>query len=612
LVLEPLEDRCLLSADVVLEWNAVALDALKYDSTLGANSKQNDPDRASRALAITQAAVFDAVNSIDGSYDPYLVEVPAPRGASITAAAAQAAHDTLAVLFPDYRPVLDARLAEDLADVHSARAREDGVQVGQTVAAAILAARSHDGSDVPMHYTPGDQPGQWRPDPLHQTQKAVGPLWGDVTPFALQSAEQFHVPAPPAITSEAYADAYQEVKNYGGDGVTTPTLRTAEQTEIAFFWGYDGSPGLATPPRMSNQIAETLAAQQHNSVAENARFFALIDIALADAAITCWDGKYDFSYWRPVTAIRENDPGTGPTGKGSGNPFLVGQGDPNWRPLGAPADNGSGSNFTPPFPSYASGHATFGGALFRMMADFYGRDDVHFTIGSDEFNGVTRDQNGVVRPVVTRSFDSFSDAAEENGQSRIYLGIHWSFDKVQGIASGSHIADYVFANYLRPRHDHDHDRDQDDQGPQGGDVLQALAAPGAVAPAAAPTQTPGRVPDGAAVSPAATAVTVAPMGAAAGVHNLSAIVEETTGPLLIPANGPQTTPSVGQVPLASEVSATPGGYGAFSASLTHIPAASRTSTPGTGEEILSQAAADSPTPAALEDVFVAGPGDRLQ
>ncbi len=157
--------------------------------------------------------------------------------------------------------------------------------------------------------------------------------------------------------------------------------------------------------------------------------------------------KYNYDFWRPVTAIR--------AGGTDGNPLTVA--DPTWAPLGAPKDNGSGTNFTPPFPSYVSGHATFGGALFRMMANFYGTDNIHFTIGSDEFNGVTTDQNGNVRPVVTRSFDSFSQAAEENGQSRIYLGIHWSFDKDQGIKLGTSIADYVFANFLRPSHDRDLD-----------------------------------------------------------------------------------------------------------------------------------------------------------
>jgi hypothetical protein len=447
-----LEDRLVPSGDVVLEWNAIALDALKNDSLLGANAKQVGPTRDSRALAIVQAAVFDAVNSIDRSYEPYLIQVSAPRGASIDAAAAQAAHDTLAALFPDFKPTLDKDLAADLADVHSARARDEGVAVGQIVAAGILAARSHDGSDIAMPYTPGNQPGQWQPDPLHPNQTALGSLWGDVTPFTLQSGEQFHAPPPPALTSEAYTDAFNEVKALGGDGVHTPTTRTAEQTQIAIFWGYDNSPGLSTPPRFYNQIAEVLAEQEHNTEVQDARFFALIDLALADAGIACWDGKYDFNFWRPITAIRD--------AAADGNPNTVA--DATWTPLGAPADNGSGTNFTPPFPAYASGHATFGAALFQMMADFFGRNNIHFTIGSDEFNGVTRDQNGMVRPVVLRSFDSFSQAAEENGQSRIYLGIHWSFDKVQGIKMGDSIANYVFDNFLRPVRHEDDDGERED------------------------------------------------------------------------------------------------------------------------------------------------------
>jgi hypothetical protein len=469
LYLEALESRCLLSADVVLEWNAIALDALKNDSLLGANAKQVGPTRASRALAIVQAAVFDAVNSIDHSYDPYLIEVNAPKGASITAAAAQAAHDTLVALYPDYKPTLDADLAADLASI-PAVPRAEGVLVGKAVAAAILAARQNDGADVDMPYTPGDQPGQWRPDPLHPDQKALGSLWGDVTPFALKNPEQFHVPPPPALTSAQYTAAFNEVKSLGGDGVITPTVRTPEQTQIAFFWGYDGSPGLSTPPRLYNQIAEVLAKQEGNSVAENARFFALIDLALADAGIACWDGKYDYNFWRPIAAIREADT--------DGNPATVA--DTDWRPLGAPADNGSGTNFTPPFPAYASGHATFGAALFQMMADFYGRDDIKFTIGSDEFNGVTKDQNGVVRPVVFRSFDSFSQAKEENGQSRIYLGIHWKFDKVQGIKCGDRVANYIFQHFLRPKENDD--ESAGDAGPGLASVVAATPAGPAAKP----------------------------------------------------------------------------------------------------------------------------------
>jgi hypothetical protein len=451
LSLEALEDRNLPTADVVLQWNAIALQAMVDDSWQGANQQQAGPDRSSRALAIVQTAVFDAVNSIDGSYDPYMINVKAAPDASITAAAAQAAHDTLVNLYPHFAPTLDADLAATLASVTNVNARNHGALVGQVVAAGILAGRSNDGSNVPMSYTfaPPGTPGAWQPDPLHSSQHPIGPMWGDVTTFGVLSAEQFEPPPPLALNSADYATALAEVKALGGDGLPggTPTTRTALQTNIAFFWGYDGSPGLAFPPREYNQYAEVIAAQQHNSVVENARFFALIDIALADSAITCWDAKYDYNFWRPVTGIRAD-----------GNPA-----DANWTPLGAPADNNNGTNFTPAFPSYTSGHATFGAALFRMMADFYGTDNVSFTLHSDEFNGITKDQNGNTRdPNFTRSFTSFSAAAEENGQSRIYLGIHWSFDKTQGIACGDHIADYIFGNLLTPHHGNSRN---DSQGP---------------------------------------------------------------------------------------------------------------------------------------------------
>src|SRR5262249_18299948 len=162
---------------------------------------------------------------------------------------------------------------------------------------------------------------------------------GGVTPFVVQSATQFGAPPPPAIDSQAYADAYNQVKAIGGDGVHTPSSRTENETNIGFYWGYDAQPGLGAPVRFYNQIPQSVAMQAGNTEVENARFFALINLAMADGGITCWNDKYAYAYWRPVTAIRENDPGTGPTGLGSGNPFLVNQGDPNWTPLGAPADN---------------------------------------------------------------------------------------------------------------------------------------------------------------------------------------------------------------------------------------------------------------------------------
>jgi hypothetical protein len=457
-LLEQLEERSLLSGtDVVMEWNAVAIEAAKEDHAIGAPGLQFGPTRTARALAIESIAVFDAVNAIDGSYTPFLVtDVHASQGASIEAAAAQAAHDTLSALYPYLKTSLfDPTLAADLANIAPGRARQ-GSAVGQQVAREVLADRGNDGSQIdvvgqPNTYVYGDLPGQWRADPLHPNAQPLTPDWGRVLPFAVQSASQFGAPPPPSITSKEYADAYENVKALGGDGVHTPTIRTEEQTQIGLFWGYDAQPSLCAPVRFYNQIAEVLAKQEGNSEIQNARFFALVNVALADAGITVWNDKYLDSYWRPVTGIRENDPGTGPTGLGSGNPYLVGQGDPNWQPLGAPADNHNGTNFTPPFPSYTSGHAGFGGALFEMMKDFFGKDQIHFTIVSDEFNTITIDQNGKPRPLLPRSFDSFSQAAEENGQSRIYLGIHWEFDKVQGIKTGDGIADYVFAHSMLMR-----------------------------------------------------------------------------------------------------------------------------------------------------------------
>ena len=170
---------------------------------------------------------------------------------------------------------------------------------------------------------------------------------------------------------------------------------------------------------------------------------------MADTAIACWESKFYWDFWRPVTGIRESDPGTGPTGKGDNNPATVG--DPTFTPLGAPASNLNGPNFTPPFPSYASGHASFGGAVFQTLRRFYGTDQIAFTFVSDEFNGVTKDNEGNVRPYMPRSFDSLSQAEEENGQSRIYLGIHWRFDKTEGIAQGRRVGDYVANHTFLPQ-----------------------------------------------------------------------------------------------------------------------------------------------------------------
>jgi hypothetical protein len=315
--------------------------------------------------------------------------------------------------------------------------------------------RVNDGAQIPeptigVDYFPSDQPGHWRQDPISLIPLALGAHWGECIPFVLNSTSQFRAPPPPDMTSAAYTAAYNEAKSVGGDGVHTPTQRTEEQTFIGTFWAYDGTPSLCAPPRLYNQITVKIADDRRLGGIQFARLLALVNVAMADAAMTIWESKYYYGFWRPVTGIRESDPGSGPTGLGDGNPDTVG--DVNFMPLGAPASNLAGPNFTPPFPSYPSGHGGIGGALFQTMRRFYGTDQIAFTFVSDEFNGQTRDANGNVRPYRPRSFSTLSQAAEENGQSRIYLGIHWAFDKTEAIAAGRRVADYVFDHAFTPTH----------------------------------------------------------------------------------------------------------------------------------------------------------------
>jgi hypothetical protein len=442
-------------------WNRIAIDASGLDHTPVAPGEdrvfgeQYGPTRASRAMAIVHVAVFDAVNAIDGRYDSYTDIAPALDGSSAVAAIAQAAHDTLVALFPSQSPIMDGHLAEDLAQIPDGNARSRGIDLGRRAAAAILAMRVGDGSDraeprVGIEFIPGNLPGQWRQDPISRHPLALGAYWGGVRPFVLRSGDQFRVPPPPDLGGRDYAAAFREVKKLGGDGIVTPTTRTAEQTFIGIFWAYDGTPSLCAPPRLYNQIAMQIAVQRGTDGVELARLMALVNLAMADAGIAIWESKYHYQLWRPVTGIRESDPGTGPTGLGDGNRRTAG--DPTFSPLGAPASNLTGPNFTPPFPSYPSGHAGFGGALFETLRNFYETDRIAFTFVSDEFNGMTMGNDGTIRPLMPRRFSSLSDAEDENGQSRIYLGIHWAFDKTEGIAQGRRVADYVFDNAFRPCH----------------------------------------------------------------------------------------------------------------------------------------------------------------
>ena len=445
--------------DSVRYWNEIAINASGIDhtpATAGENrvfGEQLGPGRSSRAMAIVHIAIFDAMNAITGGYQSYTGLPPAERGASMDAAIAQAARDTLVALFPSQAANIDGLLVADLSQVPEGRPKTDGIDLGRRAAAAVLALRNNDGSQYPeprvgVDFITSNEPGKWRQDPISLIPLALGAYWEDVAPFVLKSAEQFRVPPPPPLGSAEYAAAFDEVKRLGGDGVVTPTQRTEDQTIAGIYWAYDGTPSLCAPPRLYNQIAVEIADQMGSNPVEVARLLALVNVAMADAGVAIWESKYYYEFWRPVTGIREADQGTGPTGAGDSNSATVG--DPTFSPLGAPASNLNGPNFTPPFPAYPSGHAGFGGALFQILRRFYGTDNIVFTFVSDELNGITLDNNGNVRPLIPRSFSSLSEAEEENGQSRIYLGIHWAFDKTEGITQGRRAADYVFENAFVP------------------------------------------------------------------------------------------------------------------------------------------------------------------
>lgn len=447
------------STGTILRWNSIAIDASGLDHTPvapGENrvfGEQIGPCRAARAMAIVHIAMFEAMNLITGGYRSYVGFPQANYAASIDAAIAQAAHDTLVALFPSQKTSFDQKLALDLAQIPAGQLKITGIALGQRSAKAILTMRSADHSQHPeprigIDYFPDDQPGIWRQDPISLLTVALGWHWGEVTPFVLVSSRQYRIPPPPAMNSPEYTAAYNEVKRLGGDGITTPTERTADQTIAALYWAYDGTPSLCAPPRLYNQLIVHIANQKGTSGIQLMRLLAVANTAMADAGIAAWESKYFYSFWRPVCGIRESDPGTGLTGLGDGNADTIG--DPTFSPLGAPASNLTSPNFTPPFPSYPSGHATFGGALFQVLRDFYGTDNIAFTFVSDEFNGVTVDNGGNVRPLIPRSFATLSQAEDENGQSRIYLGIHWSFDKNQGIAQGRNVGHFVFKSAFLP------------------------------------------------------------------------------------------------------------------------------------------------------------------
>ncbi|MEI8381815.1 MAG: chloroperoxidase [Planctomycetota bacterium] len=427
--------------DSILDWNLITLNTVALDSAgVYGTADERGPTRTSRALAIIHAAMFDAANSVDTQASSYLVKIPV-TSASLDAAVATAASRTLTSLYPKQASRIKNLYNDYLTPLTDSGRRARGVMVGNMVADMMLLARYSDGSQTVGSYKPTGLAGDHNVDPLNRTQGFLDPTWGQVRTFALNNSFSYVPPPCPPLGSSEYAQAFADVKSLGGDGVITPTTRTAEQTEIGIYWAYDGSPGIGTPPRMYNQIVRTIAQQEMNTEAENARLFALVNLAQADAGIVAWKMKYNQRLWRPVLGIR----GAGNDGNAATSP------DTNWTPLGSPFSNCTNvcQNFTPPFPSYCSGHAAFGGAVFSVLEAFYGTDIVPFTFVSDELNGVTTDSHGVVRPYKPRTFISLRDAAVENARSRIFLGIHWKFDSDEGLRTGYAIGNFVTSRLLK-------------------------------------------------------------------------------------------------------------------------------------------------------------------
>ena len=410
-------------ADEVTSWNEITMTAI------GANGQNNIV--STRTLAMVQAAVHDALNAIDRRYDAYYFEGPADPAASPDAAVAAAAHTVLVGVVSSYGTaaqkgaalaLVDQAYATSLARVTDAAARNKGVAVGRAAGAAIVTLRKDDGATRDAPYTPGVGPGKWRPHPnpvpanppIANPDLARGyapsavPNWGNVTPFTLLSAAQYWLPGPPALTSSTYARDYDEVKNVGGK---VSTARTPEQTEIARFW-FEG-------PGLWNSIARSVADARKLDARDSARLLALMNLAMADAYIAGFKIRYVYDLWRPVTAIREGD--------NDGNDATVG--DPTW----------DSHQNTPAVSDYPSTQSTFSAAAAVVLAKLLGTDQQSFTITSGKpFEGIRR------------SFTSFSQAARESADSRIYAGIHFRSACEDGLALGQKVGSRAAALYLLP------------------------------------------------------------------------------------------------------------------------------------------------------------------
>lgn len=409
-----------LSGDTVRHWNAVAGDV----AVAACISPGGNPLHESRMYAMTSLAVHDALNAVERRYESH-ASTGDDAGASPDAAVASAARTVLVAAVEDLPAdlfggcrgpaveVAETAYAQALAAIPDGSAETRGVALGEAAAEAILAERADDGSDTPLivaDFPEGTEPGEWRFPPTAPF--AFAPGWGEVEPFAIPGSAAFHVARPYPLGSGAYARDLNEIKALGGDGVTTPSARTADQTEAARFW-------LESSPLQWNRIARGLAEDEAVGAHDTARMFALLNMALTDGYIASWVVKYDELFWRPETAIREADH--------DGNPATTG--DPTWTPLDP----------TPPVPDHDSAHAVEGGAAATVIADLLGGDDA-FTECSHTLPVGQRCDD----PTPTlRSFDDVWGAAEENAESRVLVGYHFRRAAEVGLRHGMQVARFV-------------------------------------------------------------------------------------------------------------------------------------------------------------------------
>jgi hypothetical protein len=391
----------------VIQWNKNLLVIVR---TPGA---QSPTIHSTHSFAIMHAAIYDAVNTIDRRHKPYLIRLARPdKDASQNAAADAAAHEVLVALYPAFKTSLDAEFLQSLAQIPDGDDKTIGIQIGQTVADKILAIRSTDNSTAaPIHYVFGNSPGDYQSTPPNFPPQPQFTHWSHVTPFALKQANQFRPGPPPALTSDTYSDAFNQVKSLG---IMNSTTATADQMLIGQFWN-------GTIQNYWNEITQTASVAHNLTTAESARLFALVNLSLADSVIAFYDAKYTYNFWRPVTAIRAADTDSNPE-------TIV---DTTWLPEG-------GKN-TAPDPSYPGAHATISAAAAEVLISFFRRDHIDLTVTSE------------VLPGVDRSFTSFSAAFDEASFSRVLAGQHFSFDEKAGGRLGQQVADFVVDNFFTNR-----------------------------------------------------------------------------------------------------------------------------------------------------------------